>query len=138
MEMLGRQLYLAYRAMRDHLDEALRAVDASVPQWIVLRSAGDEPELSQRELADRILVTGSTLTHHLDRLEADGLIARSRDLQDRRIIRISLTAAGKDRRTELEGIVTAHDRRLQALLTPGDAAELGRLLGRVRRGMDES
>ena len=131
MEMLGRQLYLTYRAMRDRLDEALRAVGASVPQWIVLKSVGDEPELSQRELADRILVTGSTLTHHLDRLEADGLIAREprrpgpadhAHLADR---------AGKHRRTELEAVVTANDDRLRRAAQPARRGRrCGRLLGR--------
>ena len=124
METLGRQLYLAYRAMRDRLDEALRAVgglDAAVDR--AARSVGDEPELSQRELADRILVTGSTLTHHLDRLEADGLIARSRDLQrpaDRP--HLAHRSGQAPARPSSSAIVAAHDRRLQALLAPGDAS----------------
>ena len=53
MEPLGRQLYLTFRAMRDRLDEDMRAVGASMTQWIVLKTVGDEPELSQRQLADR-------------------------------------------------------------------------------------
>ena len=75
----------------------------------VLKTVGDEPDLSQRELAARMLVTGSTLTHHLDRLEADGFIDRTRDAADRRIVRVSLTAAGKHRRTELDAIVASGD-----------------------------
>ncbi len=109
MEPLGRQLYLTFRTMRDRLDEDMRAAGASMPQWIVLKTVGDEPDLSQRELADRVLVTGSTLTHHLDRLEADGYITRSRDAGDRRVLRVSLTADGKQRRTELDAVVAARD-----------------------------
>jgi MarR family transcriptional regulator for hemolysin len=137
MELLGRQLYLAYRAMRDRLDEALGAAGASVPQWIVLKSVGDEPELSQRELARRVLVTGSTLTHHLDRLERGGLIVRTRDAEDRRIIRISLTERGKHRRTELEAVVATHDQRIAALLSERDAVALRRLLAQVEQGLNE-
>ena len=137
MELLGRQLYLAYRAMRDRLDEALGAAGASVPQWIVLKSVGDEPELSQRELAGRVLVTGSTLTHHLDRLERGGLIVRTRDAEDRRVIRISLTERGKHRRTELEAVVAAHDQRIAALLSERDAMALRRLLAQVEQGLNE-
>jgi MarR family transcriptional regulator for hemolysin len=137
MELLGRQLYLAYRAMRDRLDEALGAAGASVPQWIVLKSVGDEPELSQRELAGRVLVTGSTLTHHLDRLERGGLIVRTRDADDRRVIRISLTERGKHRRTELEAVVAAHDQRIAALLSERDARALRRLLAQVEQGLNE-
>ena len=137
MEMLGRQLYRTYRAMRDRLEEALRVAGSSVPQWVVLKSVGDEPELSQRELAGRVLVTGSTLTHHLDRLERDGLIVRVRDLDDRRIVRISLTERGKHRRTELETVVAANDARLRGLISERDAVTLRRLLERVERGLAE-
>jgi DNA-binding MarR family transcriptional regulator len=136
MEPLGRQLYLTYRAMRDRLDEDLRALGGSVPQWIVLKSVGDEPDLSQRELADRVLVTGSTLTHHLDRMEGDGFITRNRDTTDRRIVRISLTASGKHRRTELENVVAAADRRLRGLLADDDAEVLQRILAGLRHGLE--
>ena len=108
-----------------------------MPQWVVLKSVGDEPELSQRELAGRVLVTGSTLTHHLDRLERDGLIVRVRDLDDRRIVRISLTERGKHRRTELETVVAANDARLRGLVSERDAVTLRRLLERVERGLAE-
>lgn len=136
MELLGRQLYVTYRAMRDRLEETLRDAGASVPQWVVLKSVGDEPELSQRELAGRVLVTGSTLTHHLDRLERDGLIVRTRDVEDRRIVRISLTELGKHRRTELEAVVRANDDRLNSLLNQRDAAALRRLLERLEQGLN--
>src|SRR4051812_44109294 len=137
MERLGRQLYVTYRAMRDRLDEEMRAAGASVPQWIVLKSVGDEPELSQRELARRVLVTGSTLTHHLDRLEADGLIVRTRDLNDRRVIRSSLTEDGKHRRVELDAVAAANDQRLDALLGARDGRTLRRLLEHVERGLED-
>ena len=128
MEPLGRQLYLTFRAMRDRLDEDMRGVGASMTQWIVLKTVGDEPELSQRQLADRVLVTGSTLTHHLDRMEADGFISRTRDASDRRITRIALTTAGKQRRTELDAVVGRHDGHVAGVLPPADTATLNRLL----------
>ena len=128
MEPLGRQLYLTFRAMRDRLDEDMRTVGASMTQWIVLKTVGDEPELSQRQLADRVLVTGSTLTHHLDRMEADGFISRTRDASDRRITRIALTTAGKQRRAELDAVVGGHDGHVAGVLTPADTAKLNRLL----------
>ncbi|MFT3851943.1 MAG: MarR family transcriptional regulator [Ilumatobacteraceae bacterium] len=137
MDLLGRQLYRTYRAVRERLEESLSVAGISVPQWVVLKSVGDEPELSQRELADRVLVTGSTLTHHLDRLEREGLIERTRDADDRRVIRISLTEAGKHRRTELEAIVAAHEERLSGLLGERDATALRRLLARVEQRLSE-
>jgi DNA-binding MarR family transcriptional regulator len=137
METIGRQLYLAHRHNHDRIDEAMRAVGGSLPQWIVLKTVGDTPDMSQRELADALSLAGSTLTHHLDRMEADGYLARTRDVQDRRVVRVSLTAAGKHRRTELDAIVRGHDQRVQELLGERDAKQLRRLLARLRQKLDD-
>ena len=137
MERLGRQLYLTFRAMRDQVDEQMSAAGASMSQWALLKTVGDEPDLSQRELADRILLTGSTLTHHLDRLETDGFIDRTRDTNDRRVVRVSLTSTGKHRRTELDAIVTSGDATLRELLSDREYQTLNRLLATLQQRLDE-
>jgi DNA-binding MarR family transcriptional regulator len=137
MERLGRQLYLTFRTMRDRLDEDMRAVGGSMSQWIVLKTVGDHPELSQRELADRVLLTGSTLTHHLDRMEAAGYLERSRDTQDRRVVRVSLTEAGKHRRVELDRVVEGSEQRLMSLIAPNEAKTLNRSLSRLQERLGE-
>jgi DNA-binding MarR family transcriptional regulator len=137
MERLGRQLYLTFRAMRDQVDEQMSAAGASMSQWALLKTVGDEPDLSQRELADRILLTGSTLTHHLDRLETDGFIDRTRDTTDRRIVRVSLTPSGKHRRVELDAIVAASDATIRDLLPARDYQTLNRLLATLQQRLDE-
>ena len=137
MEPLGRQLYLTFRTMRDRLDEDMRAVGGSMSQWIVLKTVGDHPELSQRELADRVLLTGSTLTHHLDRMEAAGYLERSRDTHDRRVVRVSLTEAGKHRRVELDRVVEGSEQRLMSLIAPNEAKTLNRSLSRLQERLGE-
>lgn len=47
--------------------------------------------LTQKELADKIFVDGSTLVPVLDKMEQNGLIERKPDPKDRRINRIFLT-----------------------------------------------
>ncbi|MET0459170.1 MAG: MarR family transcriptional regulator [Ilumatobacteraceae bacterium] len=137
MERLGRQLYLTFRTMRDRADAELAASGASMSQWALLKTVGDEPDLSQRELADRVLLTGSTLTHHLDRLEADGFIDRTRDTADRRIVRVSLTPSGKDRRTELDAIVASGDATIRTLLSERDYSTLNRLLATLQQRLED-
>jgi len=137
MERLGRQLYLTFRTMRDRLDEDMRAVGGSMSQRIVLKTVGDHPELSQRELADRVLLTGSTLTHHLDRMEAAGYLSRSRDTADRRVVRVSLTESGKHRRVELDRVVEASEQRLLSIVAPNEAKTLNRSLSRLQERLGE-
>jgi len=136
MDLLGRQLFLTFRVHRDRLDAAMRTVGASMPQWIVLKTIGDEPDLAQRQLAERMRTAGSTLTHHLDRLEQHGYLVRRRDGTDRRVIRVALTPAGAARRAELDLIAQAHSTALEGLLGERDAKQLRRLLTRLRDALE--
>ena len=51
--------------------------------------------LSASMIAKHILVKSSTVTGIIDRLELKGLVTRSRNTVDRRVITIELTEAGK-------------------------------------------
>ncbi len=131
MERLGRQIYLTFRRTHDLLDERMQRAGGSLPQWVVLRVLSNEPNLSHRELAHRMALTGSTLTHHLDRLEGEGLITRVRDTADRRVVRVMLTAEGKQRCGELDAVADASDAELRGLLAEDEALTLNRLLAKL-------
>lgn len=60
-----------------------------------LRRAGEPYRLSPKQLATGLLLSGAGLTSRLNRLEAQGLIARLPEPRDRRTLRIQLTAAGE-------------------------------------------
>ena len=131
MDRLGRQLWLTHKSVRELLDGALAEHGGSLQTWVLLQTLAVEPNLSHRELSDRMMVSGPTLTHHLDRLEADGLLHRTRDLHDRRVVRIDLTSAGKQRAVELEAVADELDVWLRSLLGEEDAAQLRGLLLRL-------
>jgi MarR family transcriptional regulator for hemolysin len=83
---------------------------------------------TQTGLADRIGISGPTLTHHLDRLEAAGLVQRTRVPANRRVQTIALTAAGDALFLRLRNAAVEFDRRLRARLTDSDIAVLRRAL----------
>ena len=135
MERLTRQLFLTMKVVRERLDERLAAEGGSLPQWIVLRALSEAPRLSHRELADRMYLSGPTITHHLDRMEASGLITRTRDVADRRVVHVAMTPAGAERFRELEAVADSTDAEVRALLAPEDAACLHHLLGQLHAAM---
>ena len=135
MERLSRQLFLTMKVVRERLDDRLAAEGGSLPQWIVLRALSEAPRLSHRELAARMYLSGPTITHHLDRMEASGLITRTRDVVDRRVVHVAMTTAGADRFRELEAVADTTDADVRALLTPEDAACLHHLLAHLHRAM---
>jgi len=92
------------------------------------RAAGET--LRMTELADRVMVPPSTLTRKVDRLEADGLVERTRSSADSRVVLVRLTDAGRRlgrraARTHLRGIRKHFSGRLNAeqLAQVADALE---------------
>jgi len=61
-------------------------------QWKIILALNISDGLTQKELADKIYVDGSTLVPILDKMEQNGLIERRADSKDRRINRIFLTS----------------------------------------------
>ncbi|ATC65299.1 MarR family transcriptional regulator [Nibricoccus aquaticus] len=57
--------------------------------------AARDEAMSQRELSDVLVVDRSNVTGLLDRMEKAGWVKRADDPADRRVYRISLTAAGR-------------------------------------------
>ena len=63
-------------------------------QLRLLRQLDDTDPVMVGELADYLGVTPSTMSLNLKRLEAAGLVTRSRDPADRRVMNVLLTAEG--------------------------------------------
>ncbi|HZQ28119.1 MAG TPA: MarR family transcriptional regulator [Acidimicrobiales bacterium] len=131
MDFVARQLFLTAKALRSELDTRLGEAGSSVPFWLVLLHTTRVQGLSQRELAENMRVEAPTLTRHLDRMEAEGLIERHRDADDRRVTRLHLTAAGRRQYRRLLRVVEELDSELAALLTAEEAAVLDRALARI-------
>jgi DNA-binding MarR family transcriptional regulator len=131
-EPLGRQLSITGKVVRERFDEYLHQHGASLATWAVLYSAEHEEGLSQRELAARVSIESPTLVRHLDRMEEEGLIARRRDDQDRRVIRIWLTAAGRRHHARLRDVAHTVDTQLRSLLSEDEVTTLEQVLPRIR------
>src|SRR5271165_5777205 len=135
---LGRRLVFTGKALRAHFEANLVAAGASLPTWVVLAHAHETPGMSQTELAERVGIEGPTLVRHLDRLCAEGLVVRRRDAADRRVTRIELTDAGRDRYQDLAAVAERLDRDLRALLTEGEGEMLDRVLVRITTHIEEA
>jgi MarR family transcriptional regulator, transcriptional regulator for hemolysin len=139
-ESVGRLLVLTAKAAREVLDARLQALGSSHAAWLVLHaliehSAEGSP---QRTIAEHLCIEGPTMTRHLDRLEADGLIERRADPGDRRNTLVFSTATG--RRT-LRGLTTVMERAQEDLLaglSPPEIVTLTRLMERVRDNVERA
>jgi MarR family transcriptional regulator for hemolysin len=129
---LGRQLFLTHRAVHDELDRRLQAHGASLWNWVLLKEAAGGERASQRELADHMRIEPPTLVRHLDKLAEEGLVERQPDPDDRRVMRVVVTAAGRRRLDQLHEVVQEFDTELRGILTKRDVEVLSRALPRIR------
>lgn len=93
------------RALRRELDERLREQGLTVPQFTALSILSTRAELSNAQLARRCYVTPQSTSDVVLALERAGLIRRVPDSANRRILRTTLTAAGRERLAACEAVV---------------------------------
>ncbi|HEY8545442.1 MAG TPA: MarR family winged helix-turn-helix transcriptional regulator [Acidimicrobiales bacterium] len=129
---LGLDVTRTGRLLATAFDQALAEAGGSLPTWQVLTTLARDDGSTQRGIAAAIGIEGATLTHHLNRMEAEGLVTRTRVPTDRRTHRVELTDAGRQTFRRLLTRVVAFDTRLRAGLDPAEEATLRSLLARLR------
>jgi DNA-binding MarR family transcriptional regulator len=86
---------------------------------------------SSMKISKLLGVDSGSLTRVVDRLEKQGLVLRARDGQDRRVVNLALTEAGRNAATRIEEVVPAILNRRLSAFTPLEFAALCRLLGKL-------
>jgi MarR family transcriptional regulator, transcriptional regulator for hemolysin len=113
-------------------DDALTEAGGSLSTWTILFALKTTDTTSQRELAEAAAIQGATLTHHLNGLEAEGLVTRRRDPANRRVHRVELTEAGEALWQRLVQVAQDFDARLREGVSESEVHLLERLLDRLR------
>ena len=137
MNRSGRPLQLATLLHAAYAAEAvvesrLAAIGLSRAKLMALQAltaAGESLPLSQ--LAERLSCVKSNITQLVDRLEADGFVARQSDPNDRRTRLAVLTAPGRRVCQEGSRLAQEAERDLLAGLTQDEATQLAGLLAKV-------
>ncbi|MDO4431462.1 MAG: MarR family transcriptional regulator [Lonepinella koalarum] len=73
----------------------LEALDLTYPQYLVMLVLWETDAQSVNQIGQRLHLDSGTLTPLLKRLQAKGLVERTRSREDERSVVISLTNAGK-------------------------------------------
>ena len=111
----------------------------TLPRFDVLAALEREPDgLTMSALSQFLLVSNGNVTPIVSRLVEDGLVTRTQDRADRRVLRVKLTAKG---RRDFRAMAGEHERWIDRLF--GDLAdpEISQLLAglaRLRTSMERS
>ena len=135
---IGLRLTRTARVVAQAFDRALAEAGGSAPVWQVLLLVRSAEWGTQAQMAEAMGITGATLTHHLNAMEAQGLVRRRREAPNRRVQRVQLTEAGAALFERLREVVVRHDARLRSTLTDEEVAQLGGLLDKLQAGVERA
>lgn len=134
--LLARQLRVTYLAVFRVVEQRLAELGITPQQFALLVIVDRNPGSRQSLLAKARGLDKSTLVPMIDRLERDGLVERKSLANDRRIRTIWMTDRGKRLLGEAIPSVRASDEVIRAQVSEGEAAELLRILDKIRAGLE--
>ena len=82
----------------------LQALGLTYPQYLAMMVLWEEDGLTVGEISSRLLTDPGSLTPLLKRLEAEGLLSRTRSREDERVVVVELTEAGRALQDKAMGI----------------------------------
>lgn len=97
-------LYAASRAMTGCYRPQLDRLGLTYPQYLVLLVLWEHGETTVSGVGAALNLESGTLSPLLKRLEANGLIARNRAVDDERSVRVTLTPAGDELRSSIAAV----------------------------------
>ncbi len=130
----GYLLYLLARVshvLSGEFDQQLRRRGVAVPVWRVLASLSGSGGETVTGLAEVCLLQQPTMTKLLDRMVRDGLVTRSQDARDRRVVRVALTPQGETLAAELITAARQHESNVLARFPEMEAMDLRTMLRSV-------
>ena len=128
-EVIEAIVYL-YTESRRLTKEMARAKDLTGPQLTVVKMLEQIGDLSLSELSERIRAQNSTVTGIIDRMVRENLVVRERSKEDRRVVYLRMTSAG---RALLPRLRAAATRVLNRGLAGFGTAEIEALKGYLNR-----
>jgi DNA-binding MarR family transcriptional regulator len=131
-ELLMVQIMDAAEEVESRLEAEFAKVGLSGAWASVLYALGQAADpLSLGEVADRNRCVKSNITQLIDRLEADGLVRRVNDPDDRRVRRAALTVAGRKAYEDAMKVLESQELAVRDLLNPDETRVLTRVLEKL-------
>lgn len=130
-ESVGHQLVRVAALMRRVAEVRMAEHGLTDAQWKPLWLVSSGRAATPIELAREMDVDAGAVTRTLDRLEAKGLIARTRSDTDRRVVQLALTEAGQAAVAQVPAVLATVNNDFLEGFTPDEWQQLRGLLDRM-------
>ena len=131
-------LVRAEKAVVRALTKALAPLDIKIAQLDVLMNLYRHPDMSQHDLARRLLVGRSNITMLLPQLEKQGLLRREADAKDKRVMRLRLTPNGEQLLMKALRIYSALIEKVMAQTSAAECDIVGEQMRRIEEILKEA
>lgn len=135
---IGYLLKHAQALLRARMDDVLRPLGLTVPQYACLDFLSRDPGISAAELARGAFVTRQSMNALLQTLLERGLVARPERAATGRALPAVLTAEGVGALDRARGSVDAVEARMLSGLTPRDTAAFGDALASCVAALEDA
>jgi len=98
------RLYTASRLITQAYHPLLTEHGLTYPQYLVLLTLWEKDEQPVNDIAKRLLLETNTVTPLLKRMEAEGIVTRSKGKEDARQMIVKLTKKGRDLQRKLTDV----------------------------------
>lgn len=136
LKSYGYQIRATHRAFDRLLQQHLASYGLNNGFWYVLRVLWEKEGLSQRELAREVNLRESSMVLMLEAMQQAGLVRRARDREDRRRIRVHLTAKSRALKPKLLPNAGRINRIAAQGLRAVDLALLLELLAKMKTNLE--
>jgi DNA-binding MarR family transcriptional regulator len=133
-QSIGFYINKARNIMVAEMDNALKDLEITSQQMGILLSVQDGIATTPFELSKLLGTDTGLMTRLLDKLEAKGLLERSRSLEDRRVVNLALTKKGAQVAAQLPEIAPGVLNGRLERFSKEEFKEFGRLLNKFLEG----
>jgi len=112
-------------------DPEVSALEVTAAQYVIIAQLAEREANSSAQLCKSFSYDAGAMTRMVDRLEAKGLLERRRCPDDRRLINLELTEAGKALFPKMKAISATVQNRFLRGFTKVEVRQLEEFLGRI-------
>ena len=126
--LIGHLIKRSQHTIRQAMDDALRPLGLTTPQFVAMFSLAVSSGISNADLARKCFVTPQTMNVIIGALEKGGYIALASHETHGRIQRITLTATGEALLARADELILEVEKRIFKVFTLEELRQLTRLM----------
>ena len=119
------------------MEDVLRPLDLNISQYNVLKNLEATTFVTGAELARKAFITPQTMHTMLTTMERKGLVARSPIEGNKKVMSVAITSKGVAVLGDAEEALGGVYKKANSALSPGEHAELERLLHKLSAGLKD-